>query len=359
MSNPRPSPMLRSRGVRIAALVAAASLVFAACSSDSGSSSSEGTAGDGSLSGNVEVSGSSTVEPISTWVAEEFELVQPDVLVNVDGPGTGDGFELFCNGEIDIADASRPIKSSEIEDCEANGIEFIELKVAIDGLAVITNSANDAVSCLSAEDIYALVGPESQGVNTWAGAQALATELGSTTQFPDAPLDITGPGEESGTFDSFVELAITPVGELRAESGAITEEQAETTRPDYVSQPNDNVIIQNIQGSPTSFGWVGYAFAQQATDVKLLEVKNSDGDCVAPNPETIASGEYPLARDLYIYVNAAKADDAAVAGYVDYYTEFLAEAAEAAGYVPLASSAAAATVSTWENRTTGVTESGK
>lgn len=350
--------MRRTRGLRIAALVAAASLVFAACSSDS-DSSSDTTAADGSLSGTIEISGSSTVEPISTWVAEEFALEQPDVLVNVDGPGTGDGFELFCSGETTISDASRPIKGSEVEACESNGIEFIELKVAIDGLAVMTNSANEAVTCLALEDIYALVGPESQGVDNWSGAQALATELGSSTQFPDGPLDITGPGEESGTFDSFVELAITPIAEERVEAGALAEDQAETTRPDYVSQPNDNVIIQNIQGSPTSFGWVGYAFAQEADDVKLIEIKNSDGDCIAPTPATISSGEYPLARDLYIYVNAADADDAAVAAFVDYYVEFLADAAEAVGYVALSSDATANTVSVWENRTTGTTDGGK
>lgn len=355
---PSSRPAARRRGVRIAALVAASSLALAACGGSSDSSSGDQPA-DGTVAGNVEVSGSSTVEPISTWVAEEFEVVQPEVLVNVDGPGTGDGFELFCNDEIAIANASRPIKASEAEACESAGVEFIELKVAIDGLAIMTNTANDAVACLSVEDIYALVGPESQGVTTWAGAQALATELGSTTVFPEAALDITGPGEESGTFDSFVELAITPTAELRAESGAITEDVVETTRPDYVSQPNDNVIIQNIQGSPTSFGWVGYAYAQQATNVKLLEVKDSDGNCVAPNPETISSGQYPLARDLYIYVNAEQANDAAVAAYVDYYMEYLAEAAEAVGYVPLASSAAAETISTWENRTTGTRDGGQ
>jgi len=357
LSRFRSLPTTRTRRFRLVALVGAAALVVAACGSGSGNSESAGT--DGPVAGTVEVSGSSTVEPISTWVAEEFELEQPEVLVNVDGPGTGDGFELFCNGEIDIANASRPIKASEVEACESSGVQFIELKVAIDGLAVVTNAANDAVSCLALEDIYALIGPESQGVATWAGAQALATELGSTTQFPDAPLDITGPGEESGTFDSFVELAITPVAEKRVEAGALTEEAAETTRPDYVSQPNDNVIIQNIQGSPTSLGWVGFAYAQQAADVKLLEIRNSDGDCVAPNPETISSGEYPLARDLYIYVNAERADGAAVAAYVDFYVDFLAEAAEAVGYVPLSSSAIATTVSTWENRTIGTTDGGK
>ena len=347
-----------SRTLRRVALgvMASALLVATACS---GSSEPGEGAGDGTLSGTIEVSGSSTVEPISTWVAEEFELVEPDVLVNVDGPGTGDGFELFCNGETDISNASRPIKAPEVEKCEANGIEFIELKVAIDGLAVVTNAANDAISCVAPADIYALVGPESQGFTSWADAQELAAALGSTTTFPNAPLDVSGPGEESGTFDSFVELAITPTGEVRAEGGFITEEQAETTRPDYVSQASDNVIIQNISGSPTSFGWVGYAFAEKAEGVKLLAVQNDDGECVEPNPETISSGTYPLARDLYIYVSAESASTAAVEAFVNFYVENLAEAASAVGYVPLSSSATATTVSTWENRTTGTTDGGK
>lgn len=351
------SPRRRNRRrVTAAAGLAAVALFAAACG---GSGSGNTNEASGSLSGTVEVSGSSTVEPISTWVAEEYAVEQPDVLVNVDGPGTGDGFELFCNGETDISDASRPIKAAEVEKCEQNGVEFIEIKVAIDGLAVVTNASNDAVSCLSTADIYALVGPESQGFTNWADAQALATELGSTTQFPSAPLDITAPGEESGTFDSFVELAITPVGELRAESGAITEDEAETTRPDYVSQASDNVIIQNITGSPTSFGWVGYAFASEASGVKMIAVQNDDGECVEPNAETIASGAYPLARDLYIYVSAASAERADVAGYVDFYVENLAEAASAAGFVPLTTSAIEASAAAWNNRTTGAVDGGK
>jgi phosphate transport system substrate-binding protein len=350
-----PQSSTRGRFARIAGVAFAVALLGAACSSDSDSQSG----GDGPLSGSIEVSGSSTVEPVSTWVAEEYELVEPDVLVNVDGPGTGDGFELFCNGETDISNASRPIKAAEVEKCEANGIEFIELKVAIDGLAVITSANNNAVECLALEDIYALVGPESQGFSSWSDAQALATELGSDTQFPSAPLDVTAPGEESGTFDSFVELAIAPIGEERAEAGAISEDDAETTRPDYVSQASDNVIIQSISGSDTSFGWVGFAFAAEAEGVKMLSIKDADGNCVAPTPDTISSGEYPLARDLYIYVNAESASDAAVDGYVSYYVDNMALAAEAVGYVPLDSTATAATVKVWQDKTTGAIDGGK
>jgi phosphate transport system substrate-binding protein len=338
----------QTQGVRIFAVAAAVTLLGAACANEMNS-----------RSGDIEISGSSTVEPVSTWVAEEYEMVDRDVLVNVDGPGTGDGFELFCNGETDISDASRPMKAAEVEKCEANGVGFIELKVAIDGLAVITNDNNDAIECLALEDIYALVGPESQGFSSWSDAQDLAAELGSDTRFPSAPLDVTAPGEESGTFDSFVEIAIAPIGKKRAEAGAVSEADARTTRPDYVSQSSDNVIIQSVTGSNTSFGWVGYSYASQASGVKLVAVEDADGNCVAPTTATIASGDYPLARDLYIYVNAERATDSDMDGFVSFYMDNLTLAAESVGYVPLGEDAAAATRMTWQNRTTGTVEGGE
>src|SRR5690606_34515989 len=128
--------------------------------------------------------------------------------------------------------------------------EIIELKVAIDGLSIITSAQNDAVSCLSFADLYALLGPESQGFDNWSDAQDLATELGSDTQLPDAPLAVTAPGEESGTFGSFVEIVIEEFNEDRGQDA--------TTRPDYTASANDNVIIEGIATSPTSLGWVGY-----------------------------------------------------------------------------------------------------
>src|SRR5690606_24456498 len=139
--------------------------------------------------------------------------------------------------------------------------------------------ANDAVECLSFADIYALLGPESQGFKRWSDAQSLADELGSATPLPEAPLDVVGPGEESGTFASFIELVIEEFNEDRGEEA--------TTRPDYQASADDNVIIQGIQGSDTSLGWVGFAFASSAENVKVLEVDGGDG-CVAPTPETIA-----------------------------------------------------------------------
>src|SRR4029079_16026252 len=150
-------------------------------------------------------------------------------------------------------------------------------------------------------DLYALTGPESQGFDTWDAANDLANEIGSGedgevhARFSSKQLEITAPGEESGTYDTYVGFVIT---DLAAERGA-----DEATRPDYTASADDNVIIENIGGSDGSLGWVGFAFADEKADtVTLLEVDGGDG-CVAPNPETIASGEYPMSRPLFIYVN--------------------------------------------------------
>lgn len=325
--------------------LAAGALLLAACSSP-GSPSASVT----SLTGTLTISGSSTVEPITSIVAEDFKAANPDVSYSVDGPGTGDGFALFCDGETDISDASREIKDEEATLCADNGINFVGLKVGIDGLSVMTSPANDAVSCLSFLDLYALLGPESQGLDTWSAANDLATELGSLSGFgsshgpyPDAPLDVTAPGEESGTYDSFVELAIAGIAGER--------EQDAVTRPDYTASGDDNVIVAGIAGSDSSLGWVGFAFADQNSDnVKSLEVDGGDG-CVAPTPETIASGDYPLSRPLFIYVNTDKAAASpALAAFVDYYLSDAGIAAVTeADYVALDSGELEATRTAWDD----------
>lgn len=335
------------RWMKVLALPLAATMLLAACGSDDDSDAGAEENGSGAeLSGSVVVSGSSTVEPISIEVASRFNEQHPDVDIPVDGPGTGDGFELFCNGETDINDASSKVKDEQIEACEANGIEFIELQIGNDGIAMMTNTANDAVECLTLADIYALVGPESQGVETWAAANDLSKELGGAGELPDAPLSIVGPGEESGTFSSFVELVIEEFNEDRG--------QEATTRPDYQASPDDNVIIQGIQGSDTSFGWVGFAFAREAEGVKVLEVDGGDG-CVAPTDETIADGSYPVSRPLFIYVNKAKAEEnQALADFVDFYlSDEGISAVSEVGYVDLGAEQLEETRARWEARTAG------
>lgn len=317
---------------RLAALLLTLALVAAACGGDDDDTAEDSGDGGSGESGNIAISGSSTVEPISVRNAEAFSAANPGVAISVEGPGTGDGFKLFCSGETDISDASRAIKDSEVEDCANAGVEWVEIQVAIDGISVLTNPANESVSCLNNGDMYALVGPESIGIDTWAGANELAAEVGGNGGLPDAPLTVTAPGEESGTYDTFVELVLEDIADERG--------QDPVARPDYVASPNDNVIVEGIEGSETSFGWVGYAFYVENQDqLKAIEVADEAGTCVAPTPETIASGEYPLSRPLFIYVNTQKyLEKPELAEFVQFYVspEGIAAVGDA-GYVELES----------------------
>jgi phosphate transport system substrate-binding protein len=335
----------RSRPAPLVALVAI--LALAACQGNAASSPAD----DGG-SGEIFVSGSSTVQPITNRVAEVYAESDPEFEYTVEGPGTGDGFALFCNGETDISDASRAISEEEIAACEENGIEYVELQVAFDGLSVITAADNTDVSCLSFLDLYALLGPESEGFESWSDANDLAAELeeelgeefgASNAPYPDAELSVTAPGEESGTFDSFVELALADIAEARGAD--------ETTRPDYTASGNDNVIVEGITGTPSSLGWVGYAFAREAEGLKLIEVDGGDG-CVAPSDETVADESYPISRPLFIYPSLARVNDnPTLASFVDFYVsdEGLPLAGEV-GYVPLNAEQTQATRDAWAGR---------
>ena len=326
-------------------VVLALALFLGACAPSEGG---EGTT-------EIVVSGSSTVEPISSLVAENFEGANSDVKIAVDGPGTSDGFELFCKGETNISDASRPIDPEEIEACEKEGIDFIELKVAIDGISVITAVDNTGVECLDFRDLYALLGPESEGFETWADANDLAKEIGAAhAPYPDVKLVIAAPGEESGTYDSFAELVLE---DIAYEDQGIKEDDP-VIRPDYQSSGDDNIIIRSIRGSATSLGWVGFSFYENNADtVRAIPIAEEGEDCVEPTVETIGDGSYPIARDLYVYVNAADADKESISSFIDYYLsdEGLAAVAET-GYVDQPDEEIQATLDAWEARETGTRE---
>jgi phosphate transport system substrate-binding protein len=360
---------MKSRTIRMLGLAVVLAMVLAACDIDAGDSTSsteatsEGTeapdttaptdepattaegGGGGDLSGNIAISGSSTVEPISARVGEAFDGANPGVATSVEGPGTGDGFARFCAGEIDIADASRPISEEEIATCEEAGIEYVELHIATDGITVLTNPSNEAVSCLAFTDLYALLGPESEGFANWSDANELAAELGApNAPYAEEPLVITAPGEESGTYDTFVEFVIADLSEERLGP------DNDFTRADYNASANDNVIVQGITENPTSLGWVGFAFFEENQDVlKAVELDNGESGCVAPTAESIASFEYPLSRPLFIYV---KTNDLAnrpdLTAFVDYYLsdEGLAAVTDA-GYVQLPAEDLEGTRSAW------------
>lgn len=316
--------------------------------------------------GSVVISGSSTVEPISSLVAEAYAGVNPNVTVSVDGPGTTAGFELFCNGDSDISDASRAIKDTEIETCTAGGITPVELNVAIDGLAVIVSTQNDAIECLNFNDLYAIFGIESDGITTWEDAAAFAAELGSgTTAWPSGGLAITAPGDESGTFGSFIELTLEDVQEARAEAGYVDPEAEPYTRQPgefYVASPNDNVIIDGVAGNPNGIGFVGYAYAINNADrVRMVPIDAGDGQCIGPDETTVADASYPISRPLFIYpsvegIDAASDDyNAAVAPFVDFYlSDEGLQAVPASGYIPLAPEAVEETRAAWEEAKTSV-----
>lgn len=363
----------KRRSLFAIALLVLMSLVAAACGDDNTTSTDDGTAqpsddgtaqpsgGDGStadIEGQFLVSGSSTVYPIVLRQAEEFSAANPGVAISVEGPGSGDGARKFCAGEVPIANASRLFKDEEIEICEAAGIEFIELRRGIDGISVITSSSNDAIECLSFNDLYALLSDEAFGFESWADANAVTAAWGGT-EFPDVALEVFAPGQESGTYDSFGEIVIESVFKGSTGLDPQSREFVESIRNDYAASANDNVIIEGIASSPYSLGWVGYAFAQEAADagvVTLLQVsKEAGGECVTPTPETIADASFPIARYLYTYVNAeAAANDPSVAAFVDYMlSDEGLESVTAVGYVDLADADRALAAAVWENRTTG------
>ncbi len=271
---------------------------------------------DGQLSGAVRVDGSSTVYPITEAVAEEFLREQPGVRVNVGVSGTGGGFAKFIRGEIDIANASRPIKDGEVAEAEAAGIDFIELPVAYDGLAVMVNPQNDWVDCLTTEELERIWGPGSQ-VDNWNQIRP---------SFPDLALALYGAGTDSGTYDYFTEA-------IGGASGA--------SRTDFSASEDDNVLVQGIAGDRGSLGFFGYAYYQENQDkLKLLDVDDGDpanGEgCVQPTDETVRTGTYqPLSRPIFIYVNAAQATDPAVQAFVEYYLSIAPEIVPDVGYVRL------------------------
>ena len=347
----------RRNGLLVLAMIAVLALVAAACSDDNGGETGSTGGASGStaqnLSGTITISGSSTVQPITSLVAELFnEDVSSDVSITVDGPGTGDGFVLFCDGETDIQDASRTIEDEEKTACDKNGIQYVELAVAFDGITVMTNPANSAVTCLDQGDLYALLGPESDGIDTWNGADTLAKQVGGKGGLPDAPLEITAPGTESGTYDAFIDLAGI---EDTALSQGVPEDKAASLRTDYHSSPDDNVIITAMEGSDTPLGFVGFAFAENAADqVKILQVDEGSG-CIAPSRDTIADQSYPLSRTLYIYVNKAKISDPAIKAFVDYYMgdTGLVDAVQQTGYIDLPSDQIESSRSTWTSESGG------
>jgi phosphate transport system substrate-binding protein len=245
----------------------------------------------------IKIDGSSTVYPITEAVAEEFQKVAK-AKVTVGESGTGGGFKKFCRGEIDISDASRPIKQKEIDECKAAGIQFIELPIAYDALTVVVNAKNDWVKSLTVAELNQIWKPGSS-IKTWK-------QLNSA--YPDEKMALFGPGTASGTFDYFTE----------AING-----KAQSSRSDYTPSEDDNVLVQGVTSNKGALGYFGYAYFDENKDkLRAIPIVAKAGAApVAPSAETVMNGSYqPLARPLFIYVNAtAAAFKPEVKEFVNFY----------------------------------------
>ncbi|MCT4508319.1 MAG: PstS family phosphate ABC transporter substrate-binding protein [Tepidibacter sp.] len=266
---------------------------------------------DKGLGGSVAIDGSSTVYPISEAVAEEFQKMNQGVKVTVNFSGTGGGFEKFLVKETDINDASRPIKDKEINKAKEGGIEYLELKVAYDGLSVVINPENDFVDYLTLEELTKIWEPNSS-VKTWKDVRP---------EWPAERVKLYGPGSDSGTFEYFTE-------EVNGEGGAI--------RVDYTASEDDNVLVNGIAGDKYSVGFFGYAYYIENKDkLKVVPIDSGNGP-VAPTAETVENGTYePLSRPLFLYVNKEALKREEVKEFIKYYLGEGKELVTEVGYVKL------------------------
>ncbi len=290
-------------------------LAFVGCGNNSSAASTAGTGGastggstaSGELKGAVTIDGSSTVLPISEAIVEEFGAEHKDVRPTVNSSGTGGGFKKFSAGEIDIAGASRPIEEEEVAACKKNGIEFVEIPIAYDGLSIVVNKANNYAEDLTVADLKRI----------WESGSKVKTWKDVNPAWPAEPMKLYGAGTDSGTFDYFTEAVCGKKG---------------NSRTDYQPSEDDNILVKGVEGDQYSMGYFGYSYYEQNQDkLKLLKIGG-----VAPSGETILNGTYtPLSRPLFWYVNAKSLDRPEVRALVDYLLTRGKGLIAETGYVPL------------------------
>jgi len=301
---------------RLGAMALVATLALGACSGSGATAAPSAEAPAVELSGTVTIDGSSTVYPITEAVAEEFQLANSGVQVPTSLSGTGGGFKKFCVGETDINDASRPIKAEDEGEglaCAANGIEYVELQVAIDGLTVVVNPENTFATCLTIEELASIYGPESPENLMWSDVRG---------GFPAQPVNRFMPGADSGTFDYFTE-------EINGETDAATRFATQSE--------DDNVLVTGVAGDVNAISFFGFAYFVENTDkLKAVEVDGGDG-CIAPTEASINDNSYaPLSRPLFIYPDINKARERPeLKAFVDFYLENTNTLSAEVGYVAL------------------------
>ncbi|MEW6456489.1 MAG: PstS family phosphate ABC transporter substrate-binding protein [Acidobacteriota bacterium] len=262
----------------------------------------------------IKIDGSSTVYPITEAVAEESQKLKKGAIrVTVGISGTGGGFKKFCRGEIDISDASRPILQKEMELCQKEGIEYFELPVAYDGLAIMVNPRNTWVSCMNVSELKKIWEPEAEGkIVRWNQIRP---------EWPDNPIRLYGPGVDSGTFDYFTEAIVG---------------KSKSSRGDYTSSEDDNVLVQGISADKNGLGYFGYAYYVENVDkLKLVAIDGGQG-CILPSEKTVMDGTYqPLSRPVFIYVNKRSSLRPEVKEFVEFYIKKAPVLVKEVKYIPL------------------------
>lgn len=263
----------------------------------------------------VKIDGSSTVFPITEGVAEDFQKAKKGAIkVTVGISGTGGGFKKFCRGETDVSNASRPILAKEMADCKAAGIEYYELPIAFDALTVVINPKNAFIKQMTVAELKAIYEPAAQGkIMRWNQVNPA---------WPDAPIKLFGAGADSGTFDYFTEAIVG---------------KAKSSRGDFTASEDDNVLVQGVSADVNAIGYFGYAYyAENQARLKAVPVVNPKGQAVSPSMESVLAGNYePLARPIFIYVNAKSLAKPEVKEFVEYMLKNAAGIAKEVKYVPL------------------------
>ena len=282
----------------------ALALGAAACGGGGGGGGGQG------LSGKIAIDGSSTVAPLAQAAAEQFQAESPQVETSVGTSGTGGGFEKFCRGEIDIANASRPIKDDEeVPVCRKNGVAYARIQVANDGIAVATNKAL-RIDCLTTDQLKEL----------WA-TDEVKSYRDIDPELPNQQVSLFGPGTDSGTFDFFTE-------EINGEEGR--------TRKDYQPSEDDNVLVQGVSGDQGGLGYFGFSYYEQNRDRLNLVGVDAGNGCVKPSTEAIQTGEYePLSRPLFMYVSRKALRRPHVKAFMDFVLEKHGEIAQSAQIIPM------------------------
>ncbi|MBC7945661.1 MAG: PstS family phosphate ABC transporter substrate-binding protein [Burkholderiales bacterium] len=267
----------------------------------------------------VKIDGSSTVFPVTEAVAEDFQKAKKGAVnVTVGISGTGGGFKKFCRGEIDIADASRPISKKEMEACKETDIRFIELPVAYDALTVVVNPQNTWAKRMTVAQLKKIWEPEAQGkITNWNQVDP---------SWPNQPLTLFGPGADSGTFDYFTE---------------VINDKSKASRGDFTASEDDNVLVQGVSRDKGALGYFGYAYyVENQKKLKAVGIDNGKGAPVLPSPQTVENGTYvPLSRPIFIYVNAKSLEKPEVAQFVEFYLQNAPKLVAEVKYVPLPASA--------------------